>query len=215
MYLRDIWPSNAEIAELVQTVDKDMFQKEYGAVFNGDESWQSIDTGGGATYAFSDDSTYIQLPPFFDEQYQGNRHNILGAPMLAMLGDSVTTDHISPAGAIPLDSPAAQYLRDHDVPQSDFNSYGSRRGNHQVMMRGTFGNIRIRNEMTPALEGGYTRLNGQTEPLFIYDAAMDYLSRGVDYRRGRRQGVWHRLQSRLGRQGHPAAGGKGRHRREF
>ena len=180
VYLRDIWPSNEEIAQLVKTVDKDMFQKEYGAVFNGDESWQSIDTGGGATYAFSDDSTYIQLPPFFDEQYQGNRHNILGAPMLAMLGDSVTTDHISPAGAIPLDSPAAQYLRDHDVPQSNFNSYGSRRGNHQVMMRGTFGNIRIRNEMTPALEGGYTRLNGQTQPLFIYDAAMDYVSRGLD-----------------------------------
>ena len=99
--------------------------------------------------------------------------------MLAMLGDSVTTDHISPAGAIPADSPAAQYLREHGVTQEDFNSYGSRRGNHQVMMRGTFGNIRIRNEMTPTLEGGYTRLNGQSQPMFIYDAAMDYQSRGV------------------------------------
>ena len=179
VYLRDIWPSNAEIAALVQTLDQNMFKKQYSAVFDGDRTWQSIETGGGATYAFSPDSTYIQLPPFFDAQYQGNRHNILSAPMLAMLGDSVTTDHISPAGAIPADSPAAQYLREHDVPQEDFNSYGSRRGNHQVMMRGTFGNIRIRNEMTPTLEGGYTRLNGQPQPMFIYDAAMEYQSRGI------------------------------------
>ncbi|MEZ5572651.1 MAG: aconitate hydratase AcnA [Halioglobus sp.] len=179
VYLRDIWPSNAEITKVVQTVNKEMFRKEYAAVFNGDNAWRDIETGGGATYAFSEESTYIQLPPFFDAQYQGNRENILRAPMLAMLGDSVTTDHISPAGAIPGDSPAAQYLRAHGVQETDFNSYGSRRGNHQVMMRGTFGNIRIRNEMTPALEGGYTRLNGETEPMFIYDAAMDYQSRGV------------------------------------
>jgi len=179
VYLRDIWPSNAEITALVQTLDQNMFKKQYSAVFDGDRTWQSIETGGGATYAFSPDSTYIQLPPFFDAQYQGNRHNILSAPMLAMLGDSVTTDHISPAGAIPADSPAAQYLREHDVTQEDFNSYGSRRGNHQVMMRGTFGNIRIRNEMTPTLEGGYTRLNGQSQPMFIYDAAMEYQSRGI------------------------------------
>ena len=179
VYLRDIWPSNAEIAALVQTLDKDMFRKQYSAVFDGDETWQAIATGGGATYAFAADSTYIQLPPFFDAQYQGNQHNILAAPMLAMLGDSVTTDHISPAGAIPGDSPAAQYLRARGVTEQDFNSYGSRRGNHEIMMRGTFGNIRIRNEMTPALEGGYTRLNGQSQALFIYDAAMDYQSRGV------------------------------------
>jgi aconitate hydratase len=179
VYLRDIWPSNAEIAEVVQSVNSDMFRKEYGAVFDGDDSWQNIEVSGGATYAFSEDSTYIQLPPFFEEQYQGNRQNILAAPMLAMLGDSVTTDHISPAGAIPLDSPAAQYLRHHGVAESDFNSYGSRRGNHQVMMRGTFGNIRIRNEMTPELEGGYTRRHGQSEPQFIYDAAMDYVTGGI------------------------------------
>ena len=179
VYLRDIWPSNAEIAEIVQRVDSGMFQKEYAAVFDGDESWRDIDISGGATYAFSDASTYIQLPPFFEEQYRGNEANILGAPMLAMLGDSVTTDHISPAGAIPLDSPAAQYLRDHGIAEGDFNSYGSRRGNHEVMMRGTFGNIRIRNEMTPDLEGGYTRLKGESEAQFIYDAAMDYVSRGV------------------------------------
>jgi aconitate hydratase A / 2-methylisocitrate dehydratase len=180
VYLRDIWPSNAEIAKVVQTVNKDMFHREYSAVFDGDQAWQSIATSGGATYAFSGDSTYIQLPPFFEPQYQGNQHNIIGAPMLAMLGDSVTTDHISPAGAIPDDSPAAQYLRDHGVTEANFNSYGSRRGNHQVMMRGTFGNIRIRNEMTPELEGGYTRLNGKTDPMYIYDAAMDYQARGIN-----------------------------------
>ncbi|CAA0101657.1 Aconitate hydratase A [Halioglobus japonicus] len=179
VYLRDIWPTNAEIETVVQTVSTDMFQKEYGAVFDGDATWQSIETGGGATYDFSPDSTYIQLPPFFEEQYQGNQHDILAAPMLAMLGDSVTTDHISPAGAIPGDSPAAQYLRENGVAEADFNSFGSRRGNHQVMMRGTFGNIRIRNEMTPSMEGGYTHLIGQSEPMFIYDAAMDYQSRGV------------------------------------
>ncbi len=179
VYLRDIWPSNAEIAEVVQSVDSDMFRKEYGAVFDGDHSWRNIEVSGGATYAFSEESTYIQLPPFFEEQYQGNQQNILAAPMLAMLGDSVTTDHISPAGAIPLDSPAAQYLRQHGVAESDFNSYGSRRGNHQVMMRGTFGNIRIRNEMTPELEGGYTLQQGQSQPQFIYDAAMDYIAGGI------------------------------------
>jgi aconitate hydratase len=179
VYLRDIWPSNAEIAQVVQTVDSEMFRKEYSAVFDGDLTWQSIETGGGATYNFSPGSTYIQLPPFFEDQYQGNRHNILRAPMLALLGDSVTTDHISPAGAIPGDSPAAQYLRSHGVAEVDFNSYGSRRGNHEVMMRGTFGNIRIRNEMTPGLEGGYTRLQGETQPMFIYDAAMAYQSRGT------------------------------------
>ena len=179
VYLRDIWPSNAEIAEVVQSVNSDMFRKEYGAVFDGDDSWRNIEVSGGATYAFSEDSTYIQLPPFFEEQYQGNQQNILAAPMLAMLGDSVTTDHISPAGAIPLDSPAAQYLRQHGVAESDFNSYGSRRGNHQVMMRGTFGNIRIRNEMTPELEGGYTLQHGQSQPQFIYDAAMDYIAGGI------------------------------------
>ena len=179
VYLRDIWPTNAEIDSVVQTVSTDMFRTQYGAVFDGDATWQSIDTGGGATYDFSPESTYIQLPPFFEDQYQGNRHDILGAPMLAMLGDSVTTDHISPAGAIPDDSPAARYLRENGVAKADFNSFGSRRGNHQVMMRGTFGNIRIRNEMTPSKEGGYTHLVGETEPMFIYDAAMDYQSRGV------------------------------------
>jgi aconitate hydratase len=179
VYLKDIWPSNAEIAELMQTVDRGMFEREYAAVFEGDASWKSIETSLGSTYEFAADSTYIQLPPFFDEQYAGNRQNIIGAPMLAMLGDSVTTDHISPAGVIPLDSPAAGFLRDAGVAEADFNSYGSRRGNHQIMMRGTFGNIRIRNEMTPSRTGGYTRLRGETEPMFIYDAAMAYQAQNV------------------------------------
>ncbi len=177
VYLKDIWPSNAEIAELVQLINKDMFNREYAAVFDGDASWRAIESSTEATYDFPSESTYIQLPPFFEQQYAGNRENIQAAPILAMLGDSVTTDHISPAGAIPLDSPAAQFLGDNDVSELDFNSYGSRRGNHEVMMRGTFGNIRIRNEMTPDLEGGYTRLSGQQQPMFIYDAAMDYMSR--------------------------------------
>lgn len=180
VYLRDIWPNNVEIAKLVQVIDNTMFKKEYSAVFQGDDRWRSIDGGSGATYAFADDSTYIQRPPFFEQQYQGNSSNIIKAPLLALLGDSVTTDHISPAGAIPSDSPAAQFLRDQGVDEEDFNSYGSRRGNHQIMMRGTFGNIRIRNEMTPQLEGGYTRLCGEMQPMFIYDAAMEYQSRGIN-----------------------------------
>ena len=179
VHLKDIWPSNAEIAELMQTVSNDMFKKEYAEVFNGDAEWQSIDSGSGATYSFSDESTYIQLPPVFDEKYRGNKGNITDAPILALLGDSVTTDPISPAGAIPSDGPAAGFLRDHGVIDADFNSYGSRRGNHEIMMRGTFGNICIRNEMTPELEGGYTRLSGETEPMFIYDAAMKYQARDI------------------------------------
>jgi aconitate hydratase len=180
VYLKNIWPTNVEIAELVQAITSTMFNKEYSAVFAGDERWRAIDSGRGATYEFTADSTYIQLPPFFEERYRGKSSNIIKAPMLAMLGDSVTTDHISPAGAIPQDSPASQYLRAQEIAEKDFNSYGSRRGNHQVMVRGTFGNIRIRNEMTPELEGGYTRLQGEQQPRFIYDAAMLYQSKNID-----------------------------------
>jgi aconitate hydratase len=174
VYLRDIWPTDAEVATLVHTITSEMFNREYSAVFKGDDTWRAIDSGSGAAYAFADDSTYIQLPPFFEAQYQGNQQDILQAPILALLGDSITTDHISPAGAIPDDSPAAEYLRQHGVAKVDFNSYGSRRGNHEVMMRGTFGNIRIRNEMTPDKEGGYTRMSGASQAMFIYDAAMQY-----------------------------------------
>lgn len=180
VYLKDIWPSNAEIAQLVQLINKDMFQHQYSEVFHGDESWRGIDAGAGATFSFSEDSTYIQLPPFFEDQYGGRTKNIEGAAILALLGDSVTTDHISPAGAIPADSPAADFLRANGVLDKDFNSYGSRRGNHEIMMRGTFGNVRIRNEMTPELEGGYTRMRGEQERRFIYDAAMQYQAKNTD-----------------------------------
>jgi len=174
VFLRDIWPSNAEIDELLKSVSHQMFEKEYRSVFEGDALWKEIKASSEASYQFSDQSTYIQLPPFFEPQYRNNNADILDAPILAMLGDSVTTDHISPAGAIPKNSPAAQFLRDSGVKDIDFNSYGSRRGNHQIMMRGTFGNIRIRNEMTPDKEGGYTHLQGESKRMFIFDAAMAY-----------------------------------------
>ncbi|MCE0558402.1 aconitate hydratase AcnA [Motilimonas sp. E26] len=174
VYLKDIWPSNAEITECLNSVSHQMFEQRYSAVFDGDQIWQAIEAGKQANYAFSEQSTYIQLPPFFEPEYRDNNSNIVNAPILVMLGDSVTTDHISPAGAIAKDSAAADYLRSNGVNEADFNSYGSRRGNHQVMMRGTFANIRIRNEMTPECEGSYTHLQGQSTPLFIYDAAMAY-----------------------------------------
>ncbi|MFT4836972.1 MAG: aconitate hydratase [Psychromonas sp.] len=174
VYLKDIWPSNAEIAELLKSVSHQMFEERYSAVFDGDKEWQEIQSGNEANYQFPVESTYIQRPPFFEPQYRDNFSNIVDAPILVMLGDSVTTDHISPAGAIPKDSPAAQFLQDHGIDEKDFNSYGSRRGNHEIMMRGTFGNIRIRNEMTPDKEGGYTHLQGQSQAMFIFDAATHY-----------------------------------------
>ena len=180
VYLKDIWPTNAEIAELVQTVSNAMFDKEYAEVFEGTKEWRDINTSTGNTFAWDNDSTYIRLPSFFDEKYSNaKRGDIKGAAILALLGDSVTTDHISPAGAIPDDSPAARYLTENGVAKADFNSYGSRRGNHEVMMRGTFGNIRIRNLMTPEIEGGYTRLRGKDKREFIYDAAMQYQAEDI------------------------------------
>ncbi len=181
VYLKDIWPTQAEIAEAIAKVDTAMFRKEYAEVFAGDEKWQAIDVPKADTYAWQSDSTYIQHPPFFD--------NIAGEPprisdirqarILALLGDSVTTDHISPAGNIKADSPAGRYLREHGVDKADFNSYGSRRGNHEVMMRGTFANIRIRNEMLGGEEGGNTLHVPSGEKLAIYDAAMRYQAEGT------------------------------------
>ena len=179
VYLKDIWPSNQEINALVAQIDNEMFRREYDSVFEGDERWRAIESSTGATYRFPPESTYIQEPPFFEPQYQQQQGDIKGAAILALLGDSVTTDHISPAGAIPKDSPAAQFLRDQGVAEQDFNSYGSRRGNHEIMMRGTFGNIRIRNEMTPQIEGGYTRKRGDDKARFIYDVAMEYRAEGT------------------------------------
>ncbi|MGI9289104.1 MAG: aconitate hydratase AcnA [Pseudomonadales bacterium] len=180
VYLKDIWPSNAEIAAEVEKIDRGMFTGEYAEVFAGDAKWQAIETATSKTYAFSADSTYIQLPPFFEDRYSaGKNKNIEGARLLALLGDSVTTDHISPAGSIPADSPAALYLTENGVERKDFNSYGSRRGNHEVMMRGTFGNIRIKNELVPGTEGGYTCLPDDPTPISIYDAAMQYMDKDI------------------------------------
>ena len=180
IYLKDLWPSSNDIEQAMQLIDKTMFQQQYSQVFAGDESWRAIATGTDKTYQFAVDSTYIQLPPFFEKQYTDTeKKNIQDARILALFGDSVTTDHISPAGNIPIDSPAANYLRSKGVKEADFNSFGSRRGNHQVMMRGTFGNIRIHNQMVPGIEGGYTRIAATQEPIFIYDAAMHYLENNI------------------------------------
>ncbi|WP_256659709.1 aconitate hydratase AcnA, partial [Pseudomonas sp. LS-2] len=181
VYLRDIWPSQQEIADAVMSVSTSMFHKEYAEVFAGDEQWQAIQVSKDPTYVWQDDSTYIQHPPFFDD-VAGPLPviaDVQKARVLAILGDSVTTDHISPAGNIKADSPAGRYLRSKGVEPKDFNSYGSRRGNHEVMMRGTFANIRIRNEMLGNEEGGYTLHVPSDEKLPIYDAAMRYQQEGT------------------------------------
>ncbi|MDT3250178.1 aconitate hydratase AcnA [Serratia sp. root2] len=176
VYLKDIWPSSQDIALAVEQVRTEMFHKEYGAVFDGDANWQAIQVAGSATYQWQADSTYIRHPPFFSTMQvkPDPVQDIKNARILAILADSVTTDHISPAGNIKRDSPAGRYLSDRGVAAQDFNSYGSRRGNHEVMMRGTFANIRIRNEMVPGVEGGYTRHIPSQNQLPIYDAAMQY-----------------------------------------
>ena len=181
VYLKDIWPSSKEIADAVAQVSTSMFHKEYAEVFAGDEQWQAIDVPQAATYVWQKDSTYIQHPPFF-EDIDGPLpviKDVMGANVLAMLGDSVTTDHISPAGNIKVDSPAGRYLREQGVEPRDFNSYGSRRGNHEVMMRGTFANIRIRNEMLGGEEGGNTLYIPTGEKMPIYDASMKYQASGT------------------------------------
>lgn len=181
IYLKDIWPSNEEIREVLKQVTQDMFTREYADVFAGDETWQAIDVTASETYNWSPNSTYVKLPPFFENMKPTPEpvKNIKNARVLALLGDSVTTDHISPAGSIKPDSPAGKYLTAHGVSAKDFNSYGSRRGNHEVMMRGTFANIRIRNEMVPGIEGGFTKHLPDGEQMSIYDAAMQYQSEGT------------------------------------
>ena len=177
VYLRDIWPSNADVSDAIRrAVTPDMFAARYADVFTGDAAWQAIGGAGGLTFQWDDQSTYIQHPPYFEGMtlQPPGAADITGARLLALLGDSITTDHISPAGAIAADSPAGAYLMEHGVEVADFNSYGSRRGNHQVMMRGTFGNIRLRNEMVPGTTGGWTKLMPSGEKMTIYDAAMAY-----------------------------------------
>lgn len=177
VYLKDIWPDQAEVAAAVQaSVTKAQFDTAYRGVFDGDARWQQLKAPQGERFAWEDDSTYIQNPPYFTGMKIAPNavSEIRGARVLAMLGDSVTTDHISPAGAIKHDSPAGKYLREHGVEVKDFNSYGSRRGNHEIMMRGTFANIRLRNLLAPGTEGGVTIQHGSGEQTSIYDAAMQY-----------------------------------------
>ncbi len=181
VYLKDIWPTNKEIADLVhKTVTREAFQSKYADVFKGDEKWQGVETTDSLTYDWPASSTYVQNPPYFQgmSPEAGTIHDVRGAKTLAILGDMVTTDHISPAGSFKDTTPAGQYLVDRQVPVRDFNSYGSRRGNHQVMMRGTFANIRIKNEMLEGVEGGYT-LGPDGQQASIFDAAMAYQAEGT------------------------------------
>ncbi|RVQ67764.1 aconitate hydratase AcnA [Croceicoccus ponticola] len=180
VYLRDIWPTNQEVADVMAaSISREMFQTRYADVYKGDEHWQAISVEGSDTYTWNPTSTYVANPPYFEGMTMTPVpiSDIIEAKPLAILGDSVTTDHISPAGSIKEDSPAGRYLLEHQVAKADFNSYGSRRGNHEVMMRGTFANIRIKNEMVPGVEGGETVYNG--EQMAIYDAAMKHKADGT------------------------------------
>ncbi|MBT8040560.1 MAG: aconitate hydratase AcnA [Gammaproteobacteria bacterium] len=182
VYLRDIWPSSHDIQSAIDaSVTSDMFRKSYASVFKGDERWNAIDSPEGEIFDWQGDSTYIQNPPYFEGMTRElpELPEIRGARCLALLGDSITTDHISPAGAIMEDSPAGSYLKSKGVQKADFNSYGSRRGNHEVMMRGTFANVRLRNLLAPGTEGGWTTLQPSGEQMSIYDAAMKYQAGGT------------------------------------
>lgn len=180
VFLKDVWPSNAEIAEVMAAnIDDTMFRSRYGNVYAGDEKWRGIEVEGSDTYTWRAGSTYVANPPYFEGMTMTPAPvtDIIEARPLAILGDSITTDHISPAGSIKADSPAGTYLQEHQVSRADFNSYGARRGNHDVMMRGTFANIRIKNEMVPGVEGGMSKYEGEIMP--IYDAAMRFKADGV------------------------------------
>jgi aconitate hydratase len=182
VFLRDIWPAAKEVQdEILRSVKQEFFRKQYADVFKGDEEWQGLEIPKGETYAWQGDSTYVKNPPYFEgmTMQPPGVPAITGAKALALLGDSITTDHISPAGNIPAASPAGQWLIAQGVERKDFNSYGSRRGNHEVMMRGTFANIRLRNEMAPGTEGGWTATEPGGTPKFIYDAAMEYQKQGT------------------------------------
>ncbi len=182
VYLKDIWPTPEEVQETIRkSVRSEMFSNQYSNVFEGDDRWRELPAGEGQIYSWNPSSTYVRLPPFFEGMGMNAEGvtDIENARVVAVLGDSVTTDHISPAGSIAKNSPAAEYLKKNGVDPKDFNSYGSRRGNHEVMMRGTFANIRIRNRMVPGVEGGYTRHLPDGEQLAIYDAAMKYGTEGV------------------------------------
>ena len=182
VYLRDIWPSQEEIRDTIaRSLKPEMFRERYASVFDGDDQWQTLPVPEGDLYEWDPNSTYVQEPPFFVDMPDevGEITDIIGARALVMLGDSITTDHISPAGAFPASSPAGRYLQERGVAPRDFNSYGSRRGNHEVMMRGTFANIRLRNELVPGKEGGWTRYLPTGEEMTVYEAAMKYKEAGI------------------------------------
>jgi aconitate hydratase A / 2-methylisocitrate dehydratase len=182
VYLKDIWPTEREVQEAVlHAVTSEMFTQQYSSVFDGDHRWQTLPVPTGDRFAWEGDSTYIRKPPFLEHLAREPKplSDIAGARVLAMLGDSITTDHISPAGSIKADSPAGKYLIEHGVQPKDFNSYGARRGNHEVMMRGTFANVRLRNQLAPGTEGGVTTYMPGTEVMSIYDASMRYQAAGV------------------------------------
>ncbi|MGB0080074.1 MAG: aconitate hydratase AcnA [Terracidiphilus sp.] len=182
VYLRDIWPTQAEVAAAIEkAVTSEGYRREYATVSQGDASWQGLSFPTGDVYQWEKDSTYIRKAPYFDGMTAKPApiENIAGARVLAVLGDSVTTDHISPAGSIKANGPAGKYLAEHGVKPADFNSYGSRRGNHEVMVRGTFANVRLRNKLAPGTEGGVTRLLPEGEPMSIFDASVKYAERGV------------------------------------
>src|SRR5690242_7008868 len=182
VYLRDLWPTSREIAAVInKSISKQMFTRKYGDVFKGDSNWRKIAVKGGLTFKWDDRSTYVQNPPYFEGMQKRTQpiEDIVDARVLGLFLDSITTDHISPAGSIKQESPAGEYLRDHQVRPRDFNQFGTRRGNHQVMMRGTFGNIRIKNQMVPGVEGGFTVHYPSRQRMTIYDAAMRYKSEGV------------------------------------
>ncbi|HZH19761.1 MAG TPA: aconitase family protein, partial [Geodermatophilus sp.] len=182
VFLHDIWPSPQEVQRVIDhAVSAEMFSKDYADVFAGTEQWQNLPTPTGDTFAWDPQSTYVRRPPYFEGMpaEPAPVEDIAGARTLAVLGDSVTTDHISPAGSIKADSPAGHYLREHGVERRDFNSYGSRRGNHEVMIRGTFANIRLRNLLVPGTEGGVTRNHLTGETTTIYDASVAYAEAGI------------------------------------
>jgi aconitate hydratase len=182
VYLRDLWPTQQEVQQAIErSVRSEMFHKEYGEVFKGDEHWQALPVPEGEVFNWDPKSTYVRHPPYFVgmEKQPAPVRDIRGARVLALLGDSITTDHISPAGSIKAQGPAGQYLVEHGVPVADFNSYGSRRGNHEVMVRGTFANVRLRNQLAPGTEGGVTRHLPDGTPMSIYDASVKYHEEGV------------------------------------
>jgi aconitate hydratase len=182
VFLRDIWPTPAEVRDaMAMSLKPELFSRRYGAVFEGDETWRGLQVPDGSRYAWDPASTYVQEPPFFIDlpPEPPPLRDISGARVLAVLADSVTTDHISPAGSIPKNGPAARYLREHGVEQVDWNTFGSRRGNHEVMMRGTFGNVRIANALVPGKEGNWTLHFPTGEVISIYDAAMRYQQAGT------------------------------------